>query len=62
MFLNVASYFRVANPQLNVIVDLLLSLQMKDGDDAGSWSRSVLSTSMYLMSLEVYYRFLPVNR
>ena len=42
--------------------DAVVAMQIKDGNDAGSWNHSVLQTSMYLMSLEVYYRFLPVNK
>ena len=44
-------------------------LQRKDGDEAGSWNPSgshaaaggrVVSTTMATLSLEVYYRLLPM--
>ena len=47
----------------------LLGLQNRDGDDAGSWPASgtwggyggrVYSTAIATLSLEVYYRYLPV--
>ena len=50
--------------------DEVIKLQVKEGDDAGSWPElgagmrggKVVATAFYLMSLEVYYRYLPVNR
>ena len=48
--------------------DPLIALQVKEGDLAGSWpckknfSSRVIATSIRIMSLEVYYRYLPVNR
>jgi hypothetical protein len=50
--------------------DQVIKLQVKDGEEAGSWPDSVaamsggtvVATAFYIMSLEVYYRYLPVNR
>ncbi len=48
---------------------LLLSLQIQDGDHAGSWKARgarpqdygrLVSTTMAVLSLEVYYRYLPL--
>lgn len=49
--------------------DKVVAMQIKNGSNEGSWNvpghmaqGDVLATTMYLMSLEVYYRFLPVNK
>ncbi len=49
--------------------DEVVALQTKEGDAAGSWSTGqgmqggqVVNTAFYIMSLEVYYRYLSVNR
>jgi hypothetical protein len=51
--------------------DILVRLQRKSGDNAGSWDPAgpwgsvggrVYSTTLCVMSLEVYYRFLPLYR
>jgi hypothetical protein len=53
------------------IRDLLVAEQVKDGDNAGSWEPRdawgpyggrVYSTAVATLSLEVYYRFLPLYR
>jgi len=49
----------------------LLSMQVRNGDAAGSWPATgqwtprgglVMSTAMATLSLEVYYRYLPMYR
>jgi hypothetical protein len=49
--------------------DAVVALQVKDPEDLrGSWNATgrssgrVVATAIYIMALEVYYRFLPVNR
>lgn len=51
--------------------DLLIAEQIKTGDDAGSWAPKdawgpyggrIYSTAIATLSLEVYYRFLPLYR
>ena len=53
----------------NQLKETLPLLQKKDGDEAGSWDASgghaapggrVVSTTMATLSLEVYYRLLPM--
>ena len=52
-----------------VMRDMLINSQVKQGDDAGSWYYSgnhgeaggrLMSTCLCAMTLEVYYRYLPV--
>lgn len=47
MFINIASYFGVMNPLIKVIVDLLLSLQMKDGGWNCEWFRGASHSSLH---------------
>jgi len=48
--------------------DPVIKLQIKEGLEKGSWPKlsawggELLSTSINIMSLEVYYRYLPVNK
>ena len=46
--------------------DGVILLQVKDGPQAGSWpggrGGTACNTALYIMSLEVYYRYLPVNQ
>ncbi|MBT3201681.1 MAG: terpene cyclase/mutase family protein [Phycisphaerales bacterium] len=48
--------------------DAVVAIQTKQGRDKGSWPRAghlpglVCSTAIRIMSLEVYYRYLPVNK
>lgn len=49
--------------------DPVVALQVKEGEDKGSWASGswhsggrVCTTAVYIMALEVYYRFLPINR
>lgn len=51
-------------------LDRVISLQIKDGEEEGSWPATegwttggtVCTTAIYIMSLEVFYRYLPVNK
>lgn len=51
-----------------VFRDTVVALQTKEGRDKGSWPKAghmpglVCSTAIRIMSLEVYYRYLPVNK
>lgn len=37
--------------------DPVIGLQIKTGNNAGSWQSQVVPTALYLMTLEVYYRY-----
>jgi hypothetical protein len=45
--------------------DGVIALQVRGGEEDGSWpggnGGTVCNTAMYVMSLEIYYRYLPVN-
>lgn len=47
MVLNIASYFKVFDPQLKIIVDLLLSLQMNDGGWNCQWFNGAKHSSLH---------------
>lgn len=49
--------------------DKVIALQVKTGTDRGSWAcrdwhggGRVCTTAVYIMALEVYYRYLPINK
>ena len=52
-------YWDMWNPPFR---DGVVAMQIKDGAQSGSWQGDILLTALYVMSLEVYYRYLPVYR
>ena len=47
MVMNIASYFKVLNPQMKIIIDLFLSLQMKDGGWNCEWYNGAKHSSLH---------------